>query len=119
MKMTIVGLGAAGFLCVTGCYSEKGTVAADTAAASSTTLGAPVSSPVPVTAAPDATDSVGRNTPAANNPATTPAGARRSGSASSRRDTNRDTVIGWDSVIKPRATIDTKGNVQPIKRDSL
>lgn len=80
MNIKFASLGLAGFLSATGCFSEKGTVAADTASASSTSLVAPDDSPV---------------------------------------STNSDTVIGWDSVIKPRAAIDTTGNVQPIRRDSL
>lgn len=126
MNTRITTLLAAGSLVLAaGCFSaDKGKLAADTQAASSTVLAAPDSTPISVTPDTVSSDAGSANGPAEKAPATKAPATKGSVSASTasrtpKRTTSTDTLIGWDSVIKPRATIDTKGNVQPIKRDSL
>ncbi len=95
---------------VVGCTTgEKGSTPADTVTSQPTTL-TPAASSDPVLSAPEA-DTI--SVPAAAKPAPSRTKPVIKATLPPEEPPLRD------SAFKPRATIDDKGNIQPIKRDTL
>ena len=95
--------------CTTG---DKGATPADTATGESTAV-APANTSAPVVAPIDSPAAAVTSGSAAPKAATKPTASTKP------RATTTPVEPMRDSAFKPRATVDEKGNVQPIKRDSL
>lgn len=109
--MKFVFAGSAIFIvgCTTG---DKGATPADTATGQSTSI-APATTSAPVLSAP--VDSIATPVP----PKTSGSAPRTSTSPKASTPAKTTDLPMWDSAFKPRATVDEKGNIQPIRRDSL
>ena len=90
--------------------SDKGATPADTATGQATTV-APAAASGPVLSAP-----IDTTTPSAS---TATSGTTKPKSTTRPKATTPVNEPLRDSAFRPRATVDEKGNVQPIKRDSL
>lgn len=95
-------------LLVAGCTTGDRATPADTATSQSTSI-VPANSSAPVLSAP-----VDTTVPVA-------AVVKPKSSAPAKATGTKSTTEPpmYDSAFKPRATVDEKGNIQPIKRDSL
>lgn len=116
-----LGIAAGALTLVAACtVGDKAATPADTATGQSTTV-APAGASAPVLSAP--VDSVPSVVPTA---AKSQTGAKPATPARPKTATTGPKATGTvpqepmrDSAFKPRATVDEKGNIQPIKRDTL
>jgi hypothetical protein len=113
MKKSIAsGIAAATLGLIGACTtSDKGSTPADTATGQATTV-APANASAPVVSP---VDSVA--VPASDG--TAPKATTKPTSTTRPKATTTPVEPMRDSAFKPRATVDEKGNIQPIKRDSL
>lgn len=107
MKRTVL-IGIAAFALAACTTSDKGATPSDTATGQSTTV-APANASAPAVST--TVDSVA--------PAPATSGSATPKTTTRPKATTRAEEPLRDSAFKPRATVDEKGNVQPIKRDSL